>query len=299
MYKEADSIKSVGKSPHIEVRMKHIKICADALIRGLAGRMEITMKLYMKYFSIQLKSAMEYKMSFLLTTIGQFLVSFNVFLGIYFMLSRFQRVEGFTFDEILLCFGIFLMEFSLAECFGRGFDMFSTIISNGEFDRIMVRPRNVILQVLGSRIEFTRLGRMLQAVVMFVYGIERSRIIWNPAKILCVVLMLTGGSIVFFSMFLIYASICFFTIEGLEFMNIFTDGAREYGKYPIGIYGKKMLLLCTFIVPYALIQYYPFLYLIGRGPTYYSLFPLLACLFFLPAYGLWKLGMGHYKSTGS
>ena len=47
-------------------------------------------------------------------------------------------------------------------------------------------------------------------------------------------------------------------------MNVFTDGAREFGKYPIAVYGKKALLFTTFIIPYALIQYYPLMYLIGR-----------------------------------
>ena len=90
---------------------------------------------------------MEYKTSFILTCIGQFLVSFNVFLGMYFMFQRFSNVEGFTYNEVLLCFGITLMEFSLAESFARGFDNFPSIIKSGEFDRIMVRPRNEILQV--------------------------------------------------------------------------------------------------------------------------------------------------------
>ena len=63
---------------------------------------------------------------------------------------------------------------------------------------------------------------------------------------------------------MVYAALCFFTLDGLEFMNVLTDGAREYGKYPIGIYGKRMLQFCTLIVPYALIQYYPLLYLLGR-----------------------------------
>lgn len=58
------------------------------------------------------------------------------------------------------------MEFSLAETFARGFDQFSSIIGNGTFDRIMVRPRSSVLQVLGQRIEFTRLGRMVQAVII-------------------------------------------------------------------------------------------------------------------------------------
>lgn len=39
-------------------------------------------------------------------------------------------------------------------------------------------------------------------------------------------------------------------------MNILTDGAREYGKYPVDIYGKRVLLFATILVPYACIQYY-------------------------------------------
>lgn len=257
------------------------------------------MKLYGKYFMIHLKSIMEYKTSFFLTCLGQFLVSFNVFLGVYFMFQRFSHVNGFTYHEVLLCFGITLMEFSLAESVARGFDMFSFIISRGEFDRIMVRPRNEILQVLGSRIEFSRIGRILQAAVMFVYGFSVCHVHWNFQKILVVIFMLAGGCIVFSGIFLIYASICFFTIEGLEFMNIFTDGAREYGKYPVCIYGKRVLQLCTFVVPYALIQYYPLLYLLDRGKPYYGLLPLAACLFLLPCLLLWKLGVKHYTSCGS
>lgn len=257
------------------------------------------MKLYGKYFMIHLKSTMEYKTSFLLSCIGQFLVSFNVFLGVYFMFQRFSKVEGFAYNEVLLCFGITLMEFSLAESFARGFDTFSDIVNKGEFDRIMVRPRNEILQVLGSRIEFSRIGRILQAVVMFVYGFIVGGVHWNLSKIAALLFMLIGGTVVFSSIFLIYASICFFTLEGLEFMNIFTDGAREYGKYPVCIYGKRILQLSTFVIPYALIQYYPLLYLLDRGKPYYILLPLIACLFMIPCLLLWKLGVRHYKSCGS
>lgn len=257
------------------------------------------MKLYGKFFVMHLKSIMEYKTSFLLSCIGQFLVSFNVFLGMYFMFRRFSRVEGFTYNEVLLCFGITLMEFSQAESFARGFDNFDSMVKQGEFDRILVRPRNEILQVLGSRIEFSRIGRILQAIVMFSYGFAISDVHWTFLKVLTVFLMLLGGTVVFAGIFLIYASICFFTVEGLEFMNIFTDGAREYGKYPVSIYGKRVLWLCTFVIPYGLIQYYPLLYLLDRGKTYYILFPILACLFILPCLLLWKIGVRHYTSCGS
>lgn len=258
------------------------------------------MKLYGKYFMIHLKSVMQYKTSFFLSTVGQFLVSFNVFLGILFLFQRFHTVKGFTYSEVLLCFSMMLMEFALAESFARGFDVFPSMISNGEFDRIMVRPRNEVFQVLASKVEFSRLGRILQALVMFLYGIMASGVQWDGWKVFTVVTMLIGGTLVFFGLFLIYAALSFFTLEGLEFMNIFTDGAREFGKYPVNVYGKGVLQFCTYIVPYALIQYYPILFLLGKSQTlWHAFFPLLASLFLVPCWLIWKLGVRKYKSTGS
>lgn len=259
-----------------------------------------SIRLYMHYVSINIRSAMQYKMSFFLTAVGQFLVSFTVFLGIFFMFERFHSVEGFTYSEVLLCFSVMLLEFSLAEMFARGFDAFSGMVRKGEFDRILVRPQNEILQVLGSKFELTRIGRMLQAVVMFGYGIVKSGVEWDFSRVLTVLFMLIGGTAVFSSLFLIYAALCFFTLDGLEFMNVFTDGAREYGKYPIGIYGEKMLLFSTFVIPYALVQYYPLLYLLGNRTEKILIFlPLSACWFLIPGLLLWKYGVRHYKSSGS
>ena len=148
--------------------------------------------LYGKYFSIHLKSLMQYKTSFFLTALGQFLTSFSVYLSIYFMFDRFNQVEGFTYTEVLLCFAVVLMAFSLAECFFRGFDTFPSIISSGEFDRMMVRPRSVIFQVLASKIEFSRIGRLLQAIIVFAYAIPACGII-DFDKIVTLLFMLISG----------------------------------------------------------------------------------------------------------
>lgn len=101
------------------------------------------------------------------------------------------------------------------------------------------------------------------------------------------------------ALFFVYTALCFFTLEGLDFMNVFTDESREFGKYPIGIY-KKMLLFSTFIIPYALIQYHPLLYILEkRSDKIYIFLPLIACFFFIPALMLWKFGVRHYQSSES
>ena len=258
------------------------------------------MRLYLKYFSMHLQSQMQYKVSFFLTALGQFLVSFTALLGLWFMFLRFHEVEGFSFPQVLLCFATMLMAFSLAEFFGRGFDHFPRIISNGEFDRMLVRPRRMVPQVLASQMEFSRLGRLVQAVLVFCYAIPASGVNWTYDKIITLCLMVICGSIVFFCLFLIYAAISFFTIEGLEFMNIFTDGGREFGRYPFSVYGKEALRFLTYVIPLALFQYYPLLYILERKTSsFYMFMPLLALPFAIPAYAFWRFGLSRYKSTGS
>lgn len=257
-------------------------------------------RLYCHYISIHIRSTMQYKTSFFLTTLGQFLFSFNVFAGITFMFQRFHKVKGFTYSEVLICYALILVEFSLAEMFARGFDSFSGMVRFAEFDRVLVRPRNEILQVLGSKFELSRCGRTFQAVILFIYGVMTVHIDWNLTRVITVLFMLIGGVAVFSGLFMVYAALCFFTLDGLEFMNILTDGAREYGKYPIGIYGKRMLQFCTIIVPYALIQYYPLLFLLGRTDSLWNMVvPLFAVFFLIPCYVLWRVGVRHYKSSGS
>lgn len=89
-----------------------------------------------------------------------------------------------------------------------------------------------------------------------------------------------GGVIVFSGLFLVYASLCFFTTEGLEVMNILTDGGREFGRYPLSVYGEGFLKFFTYVVPLALFQYYPLLYITGRSENLlYMFLPVIGSLF--------------------
>jgi len=254
----------------------------------------------MKYISMHLKSQMQYKTSFFFTTLGQFLVSFATLLSVSFLFARFDSVGGFSYEEVLLCFAVMVLASALSDIYGRGFDRFHILLGNGSFDRALVRPRGVIFQVLASQMEFTRLGRVAQAVLVFIYVIPRSGIDWTWDKILTLTLMVVCGSILFFGLFIVCAAFTFFTLEGLEFMSILTYGPREHGKLPFSVYGDGVLKFLTYIVPLALIQYYPLLYLIGREENLFYMFtPVLSLIFLFPCYSFFHFGLRKYKSTGS
>ncbi|MCM1188974.1 MAG: ABC-2 family transporter protein [bacterium] len=257
-------------------------------------------RLYLHYLSVIAKSAMQYKASFWMMAVGHFFVSFNVLAAVYFLFQRFSNVGGYVYSEVLLCFAVTLMEFSIAEIWARGFDTFPSMIRQGTFDRVLLRPRNEILQVLGSKFELVRIGRVLTAAAVFGYGVFQAGLRWTAGKVFALIFMLAGGVALFSALFLIYAALSFFTLEGLEFMNVFTNGAMEYGKYPFGVYGRKMLWITTFVIPYALVQHYPLQYLLDREDNPVLIFlPLAAMLFLVPAFCLWHFGVRKYKSSGS
>ena len=255
------------------------------------------MKLYIHYMSIHIKSRMAYKASFFMECLGHFLIGLELFLGVLFITDRFGAVGGYSLRECALCCGAVLMASSLAECFGRGFDHFAYVLSSARFDRLLVQPRPLMLQILCTELRLNMLPRILEAAAMIAFGAGAVR--WTAGKCAVLLLMILCGAGVFFGLFLIYAALCFFTLEGLEVMNIFTDGAREYGKYPFGVYGKGVLWLLTLLVPLALCQHWPLQYLLDRGPWQYGLLPVLSLLFLIPCFLAWRAGVRRYRSTGS
>ena len=257
------------------------------------------MKLYFKFMSIHFRSAMTYRASFFLSCLGHLLITGNVFIGVIFMMRRFDSVGGYTLPQLSLCYAVILAGTSLAECFARGIDAFGRILSEAQFDRIMLRPRSLLFQVLCQDMKPTMLARVLQAVIMLAWAIGSGAVDWTFRKAVTLALMIMCGAAVFFGIYLINACITFFTLEHVEAINIFMDGPREYGKYPFGIYGKPVLVILTVLVPLALVQHWPLQYLFDRGPAWYGLLPVVSLVFLIPCALLWRLGVRHYRSTGS
>ena len=258
------------------------------------------MKLYWNLFLMNLKSQMQYRMSFFMTVLGQFLTAFASFFSLAFIFERIDAVDGFTYGQVFLCFAVVVSAFSVGELFGGGLAAFSRILGDGSFDRALVRPRPVLLQILVPNFDFTRLGLLVQAAVVLCWAVPASGVAWTVPKALALVLMIVCGAVVFFAMFLLKAACTFFTTESVQFLDIFTYGARQFGRYPFSVYGKQVLWVLSFVVPLALFQYYPLLYLVGRSSAaWLMLLPLAAALVLVPCLLLFRFGVKRYKSTGS
>ncbi len=258
------------------------------------------MKLYIDYLKLHFKSILEYKLSFILSLVSQIFVFFGYYFVIITLFNRFSDMKQFTLYEVLLTFSIIHFGFSMNETFARGVDQFDNLIINGDFDRVLLRPYSVLIQVIGYQIDYVKLSRIFHSIVIMIISLIKLHIEWSILKVITLILMLLSSIVIFFGIFLIAASYCFLTVQGLEVRNVLTDGGRFAAQYPIGIFNKYFVKIFTYIIPYALVNYYPLMYLIGKSDnTYYAFLPLIVILYLIPCIMLFNHGSKKYLSTGS
>lgn len=248
---------------------------------------------------MHIKSQLQYRTSFILMCVGQFFIPFSVFAGLYFMFQRFGSLNGYTFHEVALCYSVVHLSFALSEGLVRGYDSFSGLIRQAGFDRLLLRPRWLVLQVLGSKFELTRIGRLVQSLVVLCIALSGLQIVWTPLKILTLILMVIGCSAVFSGIFIAASTMCFWTVEGLEVINILTDGGRETAQYPLDIYKKGFRLFFTFVIPLGAASFVPLRYILDRAGAASAAAPLYGLVFLAFSVFVWYGGVRHYKSTGS
>lgn len=258
------------------------------------------MKLYKKAMILHFKSMLEYKASFIIAFISQIFIFFSYYFVILALFNKFDNIKGFSLYEVLLCFSIIQFGYTVCECFARGIDQFDDLIIQGDFDRLLLRPKNIILQILCSQIEFIKMSRLLQSIIIFVIAIVNLNINWNIFKLITLILMILSSITIFLSIFLLSASYCFITVQGLEFRNLLADGGKHLAQYPIGVFKKGFVYFFTFIIPYGLVNYYPLLYFIGKSDNIlYMLCPVLVIIYLIITIKIFKFGIKKYSSVGS
>lgn len=256
--------------------------------------------LYFKNFQMHLKSELEYRKSFMMSFISQFGIFFTYYFLIIALFQKFSNINGFNVYEVLLCFSIIQFGFAFNEVFFRGLDKFDRFIINGTLDRILLRPQNILFSVLCDDMDISKISRILQSLIILLIALSHLSIKWNIIKLIILLLMLINAILIFFGLFVLMASYCFITVEALEVKNLFTDGGKHIAQYPIGIFKKGVMFIFTFIIPYASVNYYPLLYLLGKSTNIFYLFSLLLVpVFLIPCLYSFKIGLKHYSSTGS
>lgn len=264
------------------------------------------LQLYRLLISMQIKAQMQYKVNLLLELLSAFCVTCLEFVALLMFFIPFPTLLGWHMGEVALLTAIISISFGLAELVGAGIDNFPWTIRRGEFDRVLLRPVGAFIQVIGSDFLLRRFGRITQGLLGFVVALHfLPGLSWSLPKLIVLLLGIVSGSIIFVSILLLGATLCFWTIETTELTSLLYYGGREMLSYPLTIYQSTLQRIFLFVIPIAFGSYVPTCYILERPlpfglPLVWAFVaPLVALAFAFVAGLIWVFGVHRYQSTGS
>ena len=263
-------------------------------------------RMFTRLIGVGLRSQLQYRAAFLIASLGQLLNGGTALVAVWALFARFGSIPGWSFAHVVFFYGFANSSFAVADALGNGFEtMGPQLIRTGDFDRLLLRPRDLLLQVVARDVALRRSGRMLIGLAALLWAAQALQLEWSPARAgLLVVAWLCAASL-FFAVMVLHATLSFWTVESLEVMHVLSYGGVEMVQYPMTVYARWFRRLFTYFVPFACVGYLPLVAVLGvddplGSPRWLQLAgPLAGPLFFAFALAAFKLGVRRYTSTGS
>lgn len=260
---------------------------------------------YLALLRGQTRSQTAYRASFLIdVTANVFATALDVVaVLVLFQVSR--TIGGFTLRETMVMVGLSSCAFAIADLVVGNIERLKLYVRTGLLDAVLVRPLGVLPQLLLMDLPLRKISRVLFGGAVLALALRAASIDWTPGRIALVPAALLGGVLFFGAIFVATASVAFWWIESGEFGNAFTYGGRDLTAYPMNVYGGWFRRVFAYGLGFAFVAYYPALALLGRAdplglPAWVGYAaPGAALLAAAIAAAVWRVGIRHYRSTGS
>jgi ABC-2 type transport system permease protein len=260
---------------------------------------------YLRLFSAQTRGQAQYRSSFWMDLVGS--VAFGAIdTASVLVLFRVTRtLGGFTIRETFLMAAMAACGFALADLTVGNIERIRFYVRTGLLDAILIRPLGALAQLVAMDFAPRRVGRAVVTAMFVVAAANLADVRWTPTRVTLLVLTPLAGAVLFGAIFIAVATVAFWWIDSGEFANGFTYGGRDFTAYPITVYSGLFRRVFAFGLGFAFVGYYPALAILGRPdplglPTWAGwVSPLVAVLAAAVAALAWRIGIRHYRSTGS
>ncbi|MFB5763588.1 ABC transporter permease [Paenibacillus medicaginis] len=259
-------------------------------------------KLYIRSMIVQIKGNQQYRFNYFLTI---FTVIFHYsvqLIAIWITLNHYENIRGWDIYEVSFIYMFFILSYGIMITFFAGFRDFSGMIHNGEFDVILVRPHNPMLQVMSGRLELTSIAQTVSGIILFFWCDHYLNISWSAYKIFLLIQGLIGAAFIQAGLLLLWSSLSFRLINTSALTRFGWILNANYLTYPLGVFNKTTRFLFT-LFPLAFISYYPANAILEKDNFALSLLGnisgVIGVIFFLLIYLFWEHSIRYYKSSGN
>jgi ABC-2 type transport system permease protein len=248
-------------------------------------------------FKVALAGRMAYRTDFFFSLFIMLAVELVAPLVTFLIYGAGVSFPGWGLYEALMIQGIFL----LAK--GVSFPFFFGIVSNtinsvrdGTFDLLMIKPRSTLFMALVTGFDTDDLGKLVSGIA--ISGIAMSHLgMPGPWAWAAFLLLLVFAMVSLFGFAVFMAATGIVWVGNSRVYEIF-QAVTAFGTYPLSIFSKPFQFIISFIIPVAMIGFFPASALLSR-PAAESLGACLASAVFCTlSLFYWKRALSHYTSAG-
>ena len=256
-----------------------------------------------KVFVLQFfKSLVQSKADFIIGLCGFFFTQITGIAFLYLVFEQIPVLADWSLDQLIFIYGFAQIP--------RGIDHLLTDniwmvawwqVVNGQFDRYMLRPMNLFLQVIFEKLQPDALGELLVGTILLVSSIGKGIVIVDAAHVVAFVISIFAGALIYTAVKLLFASFAFWMkISGPVLQTAYE--LADFAKYPTEIYAKGVRFLITWVIPFGFVAYLPASYFLKTDVNVFAPVGaecLISVVLFSVAYAVFTLGTHVYESAGN
>lgn len=219
--------------------------------------------------------------------------------------KQFGSLGGYNYGELIFLYGLGLISQALMVVFFIQTWNIDRMVINGDLDRMLLRPVNIIFQFCTNYINFIGFIDLIPGSVIFIYGCKVIGFQWTISNVLKLIGVIFGAVIIRASFFTLLGSISFWAKGSRALVKTGEIILQKTSMYPISMYPVLFQMIFTFIIPLGFISFYPSADFLGKrsGFTFSLGFAVLTPIVGLAMGALsmliFKIGIRRYESSGT
>jgi len=264
------------------------------------------LKIAMQSLKMSILARLQYRIDTIVTILAVFFREATGIVVIYLTLMKFDKINGWDVNEMLFLFSLLFLTYSIIVVLFADLRDFSRMIREGNLDRLLVRPRGLLAQLISNNADImAACGHGLLGIVLFIVSAGKVGIEWNGTTIMYYIVAIISGVLIQGGIFIIFSALSFYFIETSSIKEIFYWNVRKFAGYPISIFNKFIQAIMIYIVPFAFVNYFPAQYLLRKPDmasypaVYIYISPIIGVSLYGIAYVFWRISIKRYTSTGN
>ena len=142
-------------------------------------------KIALQSLKMSILTRMQYRIDSIVATLAVFVRESTNIIVIYLALLKFDKINGWNVNEMLFLFSILFLTYAFVVSLFADLRDFSCMIREGRFDRLLVRPRGLLFQLILNNADLmASAGHGTLGVLLFLISANRVGITWDFSTIL-------------------------------------------------------------------------------------------------------------------